>query len=261
MGLLDWARAQKLRMDGWSVGDDSELPPALVKLWKAAVLALPATTTGFEVEDVVRLWCPDGWYLSGGSLGFDMFTLTPVDYDEDLWEGADLPPDLRRAYVLGYRAGGTGSGSGQDDEMGHDLLRGLARRLGGRWRRDVDAAWDDPAGEPVDPWVYSPVALPAEEALDLLAPHLVDASIVDREETGEYRIDADGLILWCDPLTPTQYPRVLAQSWYDVGREFAEYQFVSDPDAGGPERAEAAARVLADATGGVVLDEDGFPWR
>jgi hypothetical protein len=260
MGLLDWARQQKLRMDGWSVEDDTDLPPVLIKLWKAAVLALPATTTSFDVEDVVRLWCPDGWHMSGLYLGFDIFTLTPVGYDEDLWEDADMPSDLRRAYVLGYKAGGTSSGYAQDDEMGYDLLRGLSRRLGGRCRRDVDAEWDDLGGEPADPWVFAPVALPAEETLDVLAPHLVDARIVDREGTGEYRIDADGLILWCDPLTPTEYPQVLAQSWHHSSRDRAEYQFVSDPSAGGPERADTAARVLADATGGIVLDEDGFPW-
>jgi hypothetical protein len=28
----------------------------------------------------------------------------------------------------------------------------------------------------------------------------------------------------------------------------------------GPERADTAARVLATATGGIVLDEDGFTW-
>ncbi len=85
--------------------------------------------------------------------------------------------------------------------------------------------------------------------------------IVDREDTGEYRIDADGVILWCDPVSPTEYPRVLAQDWYDAAPARAEYQFVSDPGTDGPERAETAARVLAGATGGIVLDEDGFSWR
>jgi hypothetical protein len=258
--MLDWVRVQKLRMDGWLVGDDRELPPMVPRLWKSAAVVLPATVTSFEVEDVVRLWCPDNWHMSGMYLAFDMFTLTPVHYDEELWRQGDLPPDFPRSYRLGYAAGGTSSGYWQDDQMGYDLLHGLARRLGGRCRRNADADWDDPGGEPADPWVFAPVALPAEEALDLLAPHLVDASIVNREASGEYRIDAEGLILWCDPFMPTRYPQVLAQSWYDEARDFAEYQFVSDPDAGGPERAEAAARVLADATGGIVLDEDGFPW-
>src|SRR3954452_16413631 len=45
MGLLDWVRQQKPRMDGWPVADDSEIPPILIKLWKAAVLVLPATVT------------------------------------------------------------------------------------------------------------------------------------------------------------------------------------------------------------------------
>jgi hypothetical protein len=258
--MLDWVRVQKTRMDGWPVGDDPELPAVVPRLWKSAVLVLPATVTSFDVEDAVRLWCPDNWHMSGSYLAFDMFTLTPVHYDEQLWRLGDLPPDFPRAYRLGYAAGGTSSGYAQDDEMGYDLLRGLARRLGGRWRREADADWDAQGGEPVDPWVFAPVALPAEEALDLLAPHLVDATIVDREDSGEFRIDANGLILWCDPLTPTRYPLVLDQSWYDEDRDFAEYQFVSDPGAGGPARAEAAARVLAGATGGIVLDEDGFAW-
>jgi hypothetical protein len=260
MGLLDWARAQKLRMDGWPVGGERELPPIVRQLWKSAMLVLPATVTSFDVEDAVRLWCPDNWHMSGTYLSFDMFTLGPVSYNEELWRLCDLPPDFPRAYRLGYGSRVSSSGHAQDDEMGYDLLRGLSSRLGGRWRRDADVEWDDLGGEPADPWVFAPFALRAEETLDVLVPHVGDARVVDREDSGEYRIDADGLILWCDPLTPTPYPQVLAQDWYDTARDFTEYQFVSDPDTDGPARADAAARALAEAASGIVLDEDGFRW-
>jgi hypothetical protein len=197
--------------------------------------------------------------MSGWQLAFDLYTLSPVGYDEDLWEDADLPPDRPRAYLLGFE-GESDSRSWQDEQIGYDLLRGLARRLDGRCRPNVEMAWDALSGEPADPWVYAPRTLSPEEALDLLAPHLVDASIVSRADSGEYRIDADGLIMWCDPLTPTPYPHVKARSWYDTARDVAEYQFVSDPAAGGPERADTAARILAAEAGGIVLDEDGFSW-
>jgi hypothetical protein len=229
-------------------------------LWTAAVVVLPSAVTDGQTEYEVRQWCPDATSVDAAVLRLDVWTLTRVGWDEQLWRQADLPLDYPNAYVLGYKGGRSGSGSGQVDQMGYDLLRGLARRLGGRCRRAGDDPWDDPSGEPADPWVFAPIALPAEQTLDMLAPHLPDLHVTAREDGGEYRLDADSVIVWCDPLSPTLYPLVLAQDWYATAAQIVEYQFVVDPGADGPERADQAARALAAVTGGIVLDEDGFPW-
>jgi len=77
---------------------------------------------------------------------------------------------------------------------------------------------------------------------------------------GEYRLDTDGVIVWVNPCVPTSFPLVRAQPWFATADRTTEYQFHADPATDAPARVATAARVLASATGGVVLDEDGYPW-
>jgi hypothetical protein len=58
------------------------------------------------------------------------------------------------------------------------------------------------------------------------------------------------------------YPWILAQPWYRPGATVTEYSFYArddgDPDA--RRSVERAVGSLVTATGGLILDLEGFPW-
>jgi hypothetical protein len=200
-------------------------------------------------------------------LTFDMFELRgPVGYDEKMWRAAEIPAEYPQAYVLTARPGV--AESYQVEWIGYDSLCGVARRLRGLARPALDGEpWADPFGAAPDPWVHAAVELTPDQTIGLLEPYLTGLQVsVHDEITREYRLDADGVAVWCDPCSPTIYPLVRTQAWFTSADATTDYQFTSDPDTDAPARVAVVARVavaaqaLAAATGGLVLDEDGYPW-
>ena len=194
-------------------------------------------------------------------LTFDSFELHgPIHYDEAVWQEAKIPPDYPVAYVQTYRP--DVQDAGEVYWRGYDGMCGVARRLQGLVRPMLDEEpWEEPFGWAPEPWVHAPVELAPEEALCLLAPYLSGLRIELHDRvTHEYRLDADGAIMWCDPCRPTIHPWVRTQSWFTSPDATTEYQFNSNPETDAPAQVAVAVRELAAVTGGVILDEDGYPW-
>jgi hypothetical protein len=232
-------------------------------------VVLPESVGHTDIAECVRQWCPD--VVSGNDpfLTFDTFELHgPVRYDADDLLGTVVPPVVPpmvppgypQAFALTYTA--NEADSGQAFWIGYDCATGLARRLRGLCRPGFDdEPWDEPWRFEADPWVHAPVELSPEETLRLLAPFLPGLRVeVHDEVTREFRLDGDGVVIWCDPITPTLYPLVRRQPWFTFGERSTDYQFNSDSDPAALTRVAEAAQALAARTRGVILDEDGYPW-
>jgi len=118
----------------------------------------------------------------------------------------------------------------------------------------------DPNGEPACPLVVAPRALSANDALGLLGPYLPGLQVGFQDEHG-YWLDSDAWVMHTEVSTPAVFPLVRVQSWFASVETIAEHEFGTDGASPGRERVEAAAQALVTATGGVLLDEDGFLWQ
>jgi hypothetical protein len=235
--------------------------PTLEDYRNDSIVVLPATVSLSEILDCLRLWIPEVSPGFDPLVTFDAFELHgPVRFDAEDLLGAIVPPGYPQLYALTCDANATEPG--RTYWMGYDCATGLARRLRGLCRPGFDGEpWDEPWVFEPDPWVHAPVELSPHETLRLLAPHLPGLRIeVHDEITREFRLDGDGVIVWCDPCTPTLYPLVRRSPWFTFGERSTEYQFNSDPETDAPARVVEAARVLASRTRGLILDEDGYPW-
>jgi hypothetical protein len=249
--------------------DCDDQPMSWWKRWRAVrmlraghVLVVPGGVTPAEVEECVRLWTPDTLRVADTVLRFDgWYELRgPVEYDESVWRGAGLPAEYRQAYAVIDPVSGTRR---RPDSSVLDAVNGLARRLG-RYRAGFGQPWENPADEPPDPSVCTARRLPADELLDLLAPYVPGLTLVPPEEDDEwadlgYMLESAEEMVESDFEFSSRYPRVRAEPWFTSPDEVAEYQFVSE-SAAARDRVVAAAKALAAATDGVVLDENGFPW-
>ena len=243
------------------VGGIPIVRPTLDDYRDDSIVVLPAGVGPTEILQCVRLWSPDVAQGIDPFARFDIFELRgPIRYDGDDLLGATVPSGYPQLYAL--TCGANETDTGPSFWMGYDCATGLARRLRGLCRPGFDGEpWDEPWLSEPDPWVHAPVDLSPEETLRLLAPFLPGLRIEFRDEvTREFRLDGDGVIVWCDPCTPTLYPLVRRESWFTFGERSTEYQFNSDPETDAPARVVGAARALASRTRGLILDEDGYPW-
>jgi len=233
--------------------------PTLEDYRNDSIVVLPASVGQTEILECLRLWSPDVSLGTDALARFGPFELRgPIRYDAEDLLGATVPPGYPQLYALTCES----SETGHTYWMGYDCVTGLARRLRGLCRPGFDGEpWDEPWLFEPDPWVHAPLELSPDETLRLLAPHLPGLRIeVHDEVTREFRLDGDGVIVWCDPCTPTLYPLVGREPWFTFGERSTEYQFNSDPETDAPARVVEAARVLAARTRGLILDEDGYPW-
>jgi hypothetical protein len=226
------------------------------------VLVVPGGVTPAEVEGYVRQWTPDTLRVADTVLRFDgWYELRgPVEYDESVWREAGLPAEYRQAYAIIDPAGGTRRHP--DSSVLHAVI-GLARRLG-QWRAEFGQPWENPADEPPDPSVCTARRLSADELLDLLAPYVPGLTLVPPEENDEwadlgYMLESAEEMVESDFEFSSRHPRVRDEPWFTSPDDVAEYRFVSE-SAAARDRVVTAAKALAAATDGVVLDQNGFPW-
>lgn len=233
---------------------------SLVRMLRAEpVLVVPPDVTPAQVAGCAALWCPEVDRLTDSVLALaDAFELYgPVEYDPAVWRRVQLPPEFPQAYAV--RFGADGNLSPISDWARFGLVTGLARRLSGSCRSMASNPWDQPHGEPADPCVLAPRKLPAEEALRLLQPSLPELHIRDQDEA-IFTLAAGAVSVWGEVEKPAIFPLVRMQPWFASASALTECEFVSDGSASGRGQAETAARALTAATGGILLDDDGFPW-
>jgi hypothetical protein len=237
-------------------------PSPIARLLKDnPTLVVQAAVGAGQVEQQVRRWCPaavrqdNATVLLGETLEFH----GPVGHDEDIWRKASLPREGAAAYAL---TGPSGAIFGGSDPTGYELLAGLCRRLGWQWRERAGKPWQDRPETPADPCVLGPRTLPVDELVRLLTSTLgeLEPAFID-EDTGEYGLDAPGIVVELHVESVPAYPLVRAQPWFASRERPVGYDLVSDGTRDAWLRAAAAAAVLAEAAAGVLLDENGFPWE
>jgi hypothetical protein len=193
-------------------------------LRRQPVLVVPPGVTAAQVEGHAARWSPDRDRLAETVLALgDVFEIHgPVGYTEALWRRADLPPEFPHAYAVAL--GPDAYRSLISDWTRYDLVRGLARRLGGRFRVAPDKQWEDPNGEPACPLVVAPQAISADDALGLLSPYFSGLQVGFQDEHG-YWLDSDAWVMHTEVSTPAVFPLVRAQSWFASAETIAEYEF------------------------------------
>jgi hypothetical protein len=103
-----------------------------------------------------------------------------------------------------------------------------------------------------------------DDILLLLAQHLSGLRLIEFEPDS-YELDSGHVCLEVDRWPPggyDRYPWILAQPWYRSTDAVVQYGLLAhdDDDREARQSIEHAARILADATWGIVLDDDGFRW-
>lgn len=233
------------------------------------VLVLPGEVDPRRVEAYVREWCPDAARRGDTVLaipeGFDV--LGPFHRQEGAkWPDHGLPATFRTAYVTRPRPADDG-GDDWAAETRHLLLYGLARRLSGQVRDRCTKPWRDPAEFPAAPNVQAPKSgrLAHEALIRLLASHY-PGFVAKPEESFLYDLQGaggvgDSVWLATDLTSPTAFPLTRLRFSVTGPTEIVQYEFEHDTTAVADLRrmAEVAAAIAA-ATGGIILDEDGFPW-
>jgi hypothetical protein len=232
--------------------------PTVRLLRSEPVLALPPNAATSGVAAHAREWNLRAAPVDTGVLlaGDGVELHGPVSYDERLWRNAGLPAECTVAYAARFEFGETPVSPWAH----YDLIAGLCTRVGGRWREHAGKAWQDGDTDPPDPWVFGPRMLAPEEALRLLTPILPGVVVADRDQTG-YSVNADDLLIWVDAQYPTIYPLVGMQPWFASATQVTQYEIASTDTPEAPEQTARAAAAIAEATGGVVLGDNGFPWR
>ena len=121
-------------------------------LRRQPVLVFPPGVTAAQVVGFVARWSPDRDRLAETvlALGKVFEVHGPVGYNEALWRRADLPPEFPHAYAVAL--GPDAYLSPISDWTRYDLVRGLARRLGGRCRVRPDKPWEIRTANPPVRW-------------------------------------------------------------------------------------------------------------
>jgi hypothetical protein len=226
----------------------------------------------WRVQEYVREWSPGAARTPDGVVPVteSLVLHGPLRCDDDLRRQAELPADAVTAYAVAYAPGQV-----PIDWTGPDLVAGLARRLDGRIRQPADRSgqWQKLGGVPVQPRVHAAGRLPAERVSALLAPYLPGLRPEETSGAGRGRKRNHGEqamwesdkvgVLVASGMPDQRFPLIRHQPWFISWADVSEYAlFVEDfyDFRGALEQALAAADALVAATGGLLLDEDGFPW-
>lgn len=232
------------------------------------VLVVPGSVGPERVEALVRQWCPDVVRRDGTTLeipeGFDVLGPFPR-HGDGKWPDPALPALLGAAYVTRLRP--TPDDRDWSDDTRHLLLSGLARRLSGQVRDRYSQPWRDPTVLPAAPLVQAPKAAQLAPAalLSLLTSHYPGFA-AEAKKSGLYDLQgsdghSDSVWLAADLECPSVFPLARLRFSATGSTDIVEYGFEHDATASAELRrmAEVAA-AIATATGGIILDEDGFPW-
>jgi hypothetical protein len=240
----------------WRRGREAD--PTVELLTSTAALAVPPSVTPHHVERCLRLWSPDAtrepdgtWWLSGG-----LRLHGPIPYDEQRWRAAGLPSGTAVAYAVQFV-----SGNADMEPATRDPLAGACRLLGGQVR-EAGGDWESLYGTPPrDPTVYAPRQLSAGEMIDLIGTLLPGLRLVDEGDAGYYRLEsADTEVLGMDQ-SEAIYPLVRREQWYEDFESTARHAVEPLDDRPYGAEIERARDVVRVETGGILLDEFGFPWR
>jgi hypothetical protein len=218
---------------------------------------------GDALLDAARLYDPQvrSWHgrlvFRNGILLFGPVTVTPK-----LEQQAGLPAGIAAAYYTGA-AGHTESGDRPHDATvadGDRLVRGLADRLGGTARY---------AGAPQDlalkTSVYSEEALDPEQVIEVLTPYGGDFSVEDPSEDS-YSLSGKRIYFYVAYWSARLYREQDAPPALGAMRSRRLHHW--DLHAGGArkhvarelvQRVGEATLALASRSGGVAVDEFGFP--
>jgi hypothetical protein len=241
-----------MRLPRWLTAD-----PTQRWLREEPLLAVPPPVTLLHVERCVLQWSPEAAREADGSLALSEFVLLrgPFGYDEELWRKADLPSELTSAYTAGHKPNAPAH-----ELLGRGLIAGLCRRLGGRCRHRVGEDCADLRDAPVAPRVYASRELLPQEVLRLLAVHLPGLEFAGRAKR-RYQFSAADTSMVVRRPPGSLFPLVRREHWFTSPETTVEYLIL--PGDGRPphERAAQAAQELVEATGGLLVDQDGFPWR
>jgi hypothetical protein len=233
--------------------------PVVRLMRREPVLVVPATVGPGQVERHVREWCPDAVRRTDTVLATrDGFTLHgPVLRTGPAWPDPGLPARLQAAYVTEWRREGVDY---PGDHTRYQLLDGLARRLSGLVRETPRKPWQAPGDEPSSPTVLAPRRLTPDEAIRVLSAQYPGLTVGYQDED-TYELYDDGQVLSVELTTPSIFPLVRLQPWYTRAAEVTEYTLTHLTTEEELRRMVDVAGTLARATGGIVLDQDGFPWR
>jgi hypothetical protein len=223
-------------------------------------LVVPAGV-GREIEAHVRGWSPDAWRLDGTviDLGYGLRLLGPFDRTDPHWPDPQVPARFEVSYVTrAERPAGSAEDWILDARYG--LLAGLGRRTRGLTRERAGKPWTDPGEQPAGPIVLANRRLSPEEAVALVSQHYPGVVVGYRDEA-TYELYTDGLVLEAELTHASVFPLLRLQHWYTGARDLTQYTLVYDTTPEELRRMADAARTIARATDGLVLDEDGFPWR
>jgi hypothetical protein len=102
--------------------------------------------------------------------------------------------------------------------------------------------------------------LPAEDVLQRLASLLPDLHVTDRQDG--YLLDSEPIAVSASIDEWATYPLIRRQPWFTSWKSTTQYVVTVNQDA--PEMAaglaEQVGKILQNATDGLLLDHDGFPW-
>jgi hypothetical protein len=221
---------------------------------------------GDALLDAARLYDPDvhRWHdrlvFGNGVLLFGPVTVTPK-----LEQKAELPAGMAVAY---YTAAGAKRSRYESRELSHErkqsdgdrLVRGLADRLGGTVRY---------AGAPPDvallTSVYSEQALTPDQVIEVLKPYGGDFRVEDQAEDS-YTLSGRKTYFYVAYWSPRLYHEWDAPAALGPVRSRPLHHWDLHAGAGRKhvarelvQRVEEAALALAGRTGGIALDELGFP--
>jgi hypothetical protein len=140
-----------------------------------------------------------------------------------------------------------------------DLVAGLAHRIGGWCKEALSEVWNENTDERIEPWTLSPELLSSDKVAALLAPAMTDLRLDEEDDSGfSFRCGGVAVAAWKDA-TAHAFPLVRRQPWFVSWEQTAVYRCMADTDDD-VARAAMAARTLRDATGGELLDWNGFEW-
>lgn len=222
------------------------------------VVAFPPGVTEDSVYACARLWAPGAQCTDDGRLLVTpcLQLVGPLRHDETLWRRAAIPAAAATAYAVTDQPR---LGHVLLELTGGDLAAGLARRLGGWYRGQDETRWHAGGAEPPEPCVYAPDVLSAGRTTQLLKPCLAALHLADQDD-GWYRLESGGVsVIVASDASDESYPLISQQPWFVSWERTAVYH-ISAADSAGRHQASRAARILRHATGGVLLDDDGFPW-
>jgi hypothetical protein len=226
-------------------------------------LVFEPTVERDRVEAEIYEWCPDAHRRDDRTidLAYGALLLGPLNRDDPDWPDAHVSAHFSTAYTTRYRP----KGNNEDDywipDACHHLLYGLARRFGGRFRQGSEEPWEDVALDaPTTPLVLAGRRLSEDEVLALFTPLFPNAEVVYRARK-MFAVESEEVDLTVQWIYPTIMPLARRASWYKRRDKTTHYEFEVVESPNDPARIAELVRRVTDATGGIALDYNGFPWQ